>query len=333
MSQTTLQWSQLRDQASQAGCFEYRPWRAVAALLANWAGAAALFALASQGGLWLLAFAPASLLFYRLGWLMHDGAHGAVFGQPKADRVFTLVACLALGEFASGWQYGHNRHHGAPNVRGVDGDQSERWSAAHTFDSKALAAVTLFWLVRVGKLWLPKSLILLGLRDGVYAYRHRRDRFAAELAVVLISHTLQIAGFCWLFGAAGPLAWLVNTHLGMVYLNAVFAGNHYDLPSFDAGAQQHIDFAKLQILTSRNYQGGWLVRFLCGGLEHQIEHHLFPTMPRHGTLRAEPLVRRYCTERGLPYRELPLLASLARVPDFHLHPLHDRLIRGTAAQP
>lgn len=319
MKDETSDFQKLRADVVAAGGFDYRPWRAIAAMLLNLAAALAAFVLSARGGAWLLLFPVGSLLFYRLGWFMHDGAHGGVFGKPLPDRLFTLFTCLVMGEFASGWSYGHNRHHAGPNVRGLDGDQSERWNPAFRFRTKAGAAFALFLFSRVGRVWLPKTLALLALRDGVYAFRHKRDRFALELAVVLVSHTWQLVFFSTLFGIFGPLLWLLNTHFGMVYLNAVFAGNHYDLPSFDLGEHKQVDFAKLQIITSRNYVGP-LMHFACGGLEHQIEHHLFPNLPRHGVWKAEPLVRAYCERRGLPYEERSLWGALDRVLAFHVRP-------------
>ena len=62
------------------------------------------------------------------------------------------------------------------------------------------------------------------------------------------------------------------------------------------------------------------IRWLCGGLEYQIEHHLFPDLPRHGLPMATPHVRAWCAERELPYEELGLAASWRRAIRFHTAP-------------
>jgi fatty acid desaturase len=41
-----------------------------------------------------------------------------------------------------------------------------------------------------------------------------------------------------------------------------------------------------------------------GGINYQIEHHLFPTMPRHNLAKARPHVQRYCREMGIEYQEM-----------------------------
>ena len=63
-------------------------------------------------------------------------------------------------------------------------------------------------------------------------------------------------------------------------------------------AEDELDFLRKQVLTSRNVRGGWLVDVALGGLNYQIEHHLFPNMPRANLRRAQPIVRAYCAGAG-----------------------------------
>ena len=72
------------------------------------------------------------------------------------------------------------------------------------------------------------------------------------------------------------------------------------------------------MLTSRNVSGGRLVDWFLGGLNYQIEHHLFPSMPRPNLRRAQALVRQFCQERRIPYNETSLPASY-RLALRHLH--------------
>src|SRR5699024_8430998 len=67
-----------------------------------------------------------------------------------------------------------------------------------------------------------------------------------------------------------------------------------------------VDFLSGQVLTSRNIRGRRWVDVLMGGLNLQIEHHLFPSMPSHNLRRAQPIVRQYCAEQGVPYTEAGL---------------------------
>jgi fatty acid desaturase len=67
-----------------------------------------------------------------------------------------------------------------------------------------------------------------------------------------------------------------------------------------------LDFLDKQVLTSRNVAGGWWMTALMGGLNYQIEHHLFPSMPRPHLFRARQLVLAHCRAHGVPYTETSL---------------------------
>jgi fatty acid desaturase len=96
-----------------------------------------------------------------------------------------------------------------------------------------------------------------------------------------------------------------------LYLGCAFAPNHKGMPVLSE--QDNLDFLRRQVLTSRNVSGGWLVESLLGGLNYQIEHHLFPSMPRPALRRCRPLVRAFCAQLGLLYCEKGLTASYADV--------------------
>jgi fatty acid desaturase len=90
-----------------------------------------------------------------------------------------------------------------------------------------------------------------------------------------------------------------------VYLGMTFAPNHKGMPH-PAGDE---DFLRKQVLTSRNVVGGRLIDAALGGLNHQIEHHLFPAMPTPNLRRARPIVKAYCAQIGVPYEETSLVES------------------------
>ena len=81
-----------------------------------------------------------------------------------------------------------------------------------------------------------------------------------------------------------------------LYLGCAFAPNHKGMPVL--GEEDDLDFLRRQVLTSRNVSGGRLTETMLGGLNYQIEHHLFPAMPR-------PALRRCRTWCG---RSAPRLA-------------------------
>ena len=74
-----------------------------------------------------------------------------------------------------------------------------------------------------------------------------------------------------------------------------------------------LDFFSKQVRTSRNIAGGWWATWLMGGLNYQVEHHLFPNMPRPHLARARLIVKRQCEHLEVPYTEVSLWRSYAIV--------------------
>ena len=111
---------------------------------------------------------------------------------------------------------------------------------------------------------------------------------------------------------------LVQQGLFGLYLGCSFAPNHKGMPTLTEA--EELDFLRRQVLTSRNVRGSRLVDFLLGGLNYQIEHHLFPNMPRPNLRHAQPLVRAFCRQHDLAYTEATLFGSYAEA----LRHLHSR---------
>ena len=308
----------LRARLEEAGCFRRTPLRQIASAAVELTVAVLLFVWAGRSPIWLAvpSFLLGSFFMTRLAWLLHDAAHNAVFDGERANRALAYVAGAVTGLFASGWRWGHNKHHGATNVRGVDGDKKERWDESIVFGSQ-LTASSLFFFVKFKGVWLPRIDLLIALRDGVYCYRHARAAFRRELIGVICGRLLLLSLFVVTYGGWGVALYFAFSFMAMIYMNAVFAGNHYDLESFTEEQASKLSFLELQLRTTRNYTGGAITHYFCGGLEHQIEHHLFPRMPRGQFMHAEPIVRKLCTEHGLPYHELPFWKSLGQVAKFH----------------
>ena len=74
-----------------------------------------------------------------------------------------------------------------------------------------------------------------------------------------------------------------------LYLGSSFAPNHKGMPIVDG--DEGLDFFRRQVMTSRNVVGGRVLTAALGGLNYQIEHHLFPCMPSRNLRRCQPLVQ------------------------------------------
>ena len=99
-----------------------------------------------------------------------------------------------------------------------------------------------------------------------------------------------------------------------VYMGMSFAPNHKGMPIIDKDAK--LDFFTKQVRTSRNISGGWWATWFMGGLNYQIEHHLFPSMPRPHLAKAREIVREHCAAVGVPYTETTLWRSYGIVIEY-----------------
>src|SRR5919107_3345803 len=265
---------------------------------------------------WTLAVAAfLAVTFAQVALVAHDLAHRQVFRTtgPSA-RTGRIVGNLAIGMSYGYWMDKHTRHHANPNHDDLDPDVGPGvlvWSRE--------GARGRGWLTRYQAYLFFPLLTLLGLslrRDSIRAVRAGKVKRRGQEAVLLGLHIAgYLAALLLVLTPLQALAFLA-VHQGLfgVYLGLTFAPNHKGMPHPD-GTE---DFLRKQVLTSRNVRGGWLTATALGGLNYQIEHHLFPAMPTPNLRRAQPIVRRYCAEIGVPYEMTGLLASYGEALR-HLH--------------
>jgi len=99
---------------------------------------------------------------------------------------------------------------------------------------------------------------------------------------------------------------------GAFIANVVFM-NHYACQQMTWNEGQVADFLQLQLNTTRNVDPTFFMNWFTGGLNLQIEHHLFPTMPRHNLLKVKPQVEQFCKDYNLVYQSLPFLECMKEV--------------------
>jgi fatty acid desaturase len=107
----------------------------------------------------------------------------------------------------------------------------------------------------------------------------------------------------------GIAAAFLGVQLGLFgfYMGASFAPNHQGMPIVRGDGK--LDFLRRQVMMSRNIRGSRFVDILMGGLNYQIEHHLFPSMPRAHLRAAAPIISAYCREHDVPYAATGLFHS------------------------
>ncbi len=265
----------------------------------------------------LLIAATLGIIFTQFAFVGHEASHRQVLTSGKAnDHLGRVLAAFFVGISYAWWMNKHTRHHGNPNKVGKDPDIA-LGNVAFTAEDAATTSGFRAWLVRrQGWLFFP-LLFLVGIdlhqesiRD-LFTRRGVQGRWL-ELALITARSAAYLGVLFWLLPVGMAFAFLgVQLAVFGFYMGASFAPNHIAMPIVPHDSR--LDFLDKQVLTSRNVAGGWWMTALMGGLNYQIEHHLFPSMPRPHLFRARRLVRDHCREHGVPYTETGLFEALAIV--------------------
>jgi fatty acid desaturase len=277
-------------------------------------------AVLTQGGrlpAWvqLLNAAFLAFVFGQLGLLGHDVAHQQVFrSRRRATLVGLVLGNLLLGIGVSWWRWSHGAHHAHPNHLGAD-PAVDFTVLAFTPEQARAKPGYLRWVVRhqakLVVLFACLELLYLHVETLSYLWQRRfRQSLGSGLeALLVLVHAGLYLGVVLL--ALGPVLGLafvvIHYALTGLYLASLFAPNHKGMPVIDDHAE--CDVLREQVLTARNVEGGRLTDFWYGGLNRQIEHHLFPSMPRNHLSRAAPIVRAFCEGHGLAYHETTVAGS------------------------
>jgi fatty acid desaturase len=260
-----------------------------------------------------------AITFTQLGLVAHDLAHRQVFRTKRPSEVAGLLAGnLGIGMSYGWWMDKHTRHHNNPNHDELDPDVAPEvliWATNSALGRRGLKG---FITRHQAVLFFPLlTLLATDLKvSSVKALRRGTSKRPRLEAALLVTHA--VAYLSALVVVLSPLQavafLLVHQALFGVYLGMTFAPNHKGMPH-PTGDE---DFLRKQVLTSRNVRGGWLTDAALGGLNYQIEHHLFPGMPTPNLRKAQPIVEAYCAELGVSYYQTSLITSYRQALE-HLH--------------
>ncbi len=312
------EYAELSRQVKEAGLLERRPGYYVGKiavttglLAAGWTA----FALLGDSWWQLTVAVLLAVIFTQIGFLGHDAGHRQVFGTRRAN----YIAGILLGNLGIGLSYGwwvdkHNRHHAHPNTEDADPDiaiGAFAFSASQAHSASGLARLAFRYQAY---LFFP-LLLLEAVNLHVASIRaltgrsvRRRAWERALIAVHAIGYLTVV--FVVLSPVKAVVFIIMQQGLFGLYLGCSFAPNHKGMPILDAA--DRTDFLRRQVLTSRNVRGGWLTDFALGGLNYQIEHHLFPSMPRPNLSRSQSLIEAFCQQRGVPYCQSSLGSSYSQ---------------------
>jgi fatty acid desaturase len=278
-----------------------------AAITTGLAGAWIGFAFLHDTWYSLLIAAALGLIFTQYAFLGHEAAHRQVFESGKANELAgRVLADFFVGMSYSWWMSKHTRHHGNPNTVSKDPDIDPDFIVFLPEDAAKMTGLPAKITRRQGWFFFP-ALLLEGLNLHQHAYRtvfsrKKVDKRAFSITLLMLRNVAYLAVLFSFMPLGMAFAFLgVQLAIFGLYMGASFAPNHIGMPILPADSK--VDFLRRQVLTSRNVKGGWFMNIFMGGLNFQVEHHLFPSMPRPHLRRANEIVREYCEARSIEYTE------------------------------
>ena len=315
----TQAYTRVAEVVRETGLLRREPWFYAlvgVAIALGFGGVIAGSVLLGESWFQLLMAAAAGILFTQVAFLAHEAAHRQILASgPSNDRLARVLGAV-VGMSYSWWDSKHSRHHANPNKVGKDPDIEV--DTISFLDEDAARSRGLVRLITRKQGWLFFPLLTLeGLNLHYLSYRHLltargiKGRWA-ELGMLTLRFALVYTPiFLFLpLGMAFAFSGVMLAVFG-VYMGASFAPNHKGMPIIAPDAR--LDFFTKQVRTSRNIRGGWWATALMGGLNYQIEHHLFPSMARIHLAKTRGIVRDFCASNDVPYAETSLLRSYAIV--------------------
>ena len=280
------------------------------------AACAAAFVLLGDSWLQLIVAGVSGLVLTQIAFVAHEAGHRQVLAGGRSNTLLARVLAGMIGLSYSWWETKHTRHHGNPNRVDKDPDIAVDVIAFTADDAASSRGLSRWITQRQGWLFFP-LLFLEGLNLYMHSFKHlfgarQTTHRALELALVLGRFALIAVPVFLMLPLGMAFAFLgVQIAVFGFSMGASFAPNHTGMPIVARDAR--LDFFSKQVRTSRNIRGGWWATAIFGGLNYQIEHHLFPSMPRPHLARAREIVREQCERLHVPYTEESVYGSYVSV--------------------
>ncbi len=261
-----------------------------------------------------------AVMFGQLSFIGHDAGHKQIFRTGRANDVVGFWHGGMVGLSYTSWMAQHTRHHANPNHEDDDPDIHIP-AIAFTTDQAAARHGFFRWMAKYQAILFFPLLLLEGFSlhiASVKALFSKNLRSRKVEICLVIGHfaAYLTAVFLVLSPLTGVIFILVHQCLWGLYMGCSFAPGHKGMPTIPTG--QTLDFLRKQVLTSRNVRGGRWVDFTLGALNYQVEHHLFPSMPRPNLRHAQPIVHAFCAQKDIEYTQCGWPATYGHVLR-HLH--------------
>ncbi|CAM9417760.1 unnamed protein product [Choristocarpus tenellus] len=310
--------------------------------LALWAAAVSCVFFSDSWSVNMLGAVLMAVFWQQCGWLAHDFLHHQVFkNRVYGDMAGAFWGNLMQGFSVGWWKLKHNTHHAIPNLHpsteeAHDGDPDMdtvpllSWSLRMAKIANksstgrfmlAHQAVMYFPILLVARIsWILQSfLFVFDTLPGASLWRtngsetERRTTTLMNLERAgLIGHYLWLGIVLVQMPVPLAVAWFLTSEMVCgVLLALVFGLGHNGMSTYEPDDRP--DFWKLQVTTTRNVKSNWFVDWFCGGLQYQVDHHLFPQVPRHNLSKVHQLVESFCKQHNVRYHEATMLEGTREV--------------------
>ncbi len=272
-----------------------------------------------------------ALFWQQCGWLAHDFLHHQVF----KNRGWNNIAGLVVGNLYQGfsvnwWKNKHNHHHAVPNVteapsggdpdiatmpilfwsekliEGEDLDQFPKWMLRN----QAVMYWPILCMARIS--WLIQSV--------QYQFAQRNPHvtsttmYVAELFFIAVHHILYLILVAQIPSWSRAILFTaISESLGGLFIGVVFTVGHNAMEVFTEKELRATDFVRLQVRTTRDVDPHWFTDWFCGGLNYQVEHHIWPTVPRHHLPKAAAILKAFCKKHSIQYTSASLIEGNRQV--------------------
>jgi fatty acid desaturase len=313
-------YTQVSQTVKEMGLLRRAPWfyaLVSGAIVLGFGAAVTGFLLLGDSWFQLLIAAALGILLTQAAFISHEAAHRVIFASGRAnDWLSRIIGPAIVGMSYDWWDSKHSRHHANPNKVGKDPDIEIDTISFLEEDAASARGIRKLVTKKQGYLFFP-LLAFEGINLHFLSIRHLLSRQPVkyrwlELSLILLRLAAVIVPV-FLFLPLGMAFAFMGVQLAVfgIYMGAAFAPNHKGMAIIAPDAR--LDFFSKQVRTSRNVAGGWWATTLMGGLNYQVEHHLFPSMARPHLSKAREIVMDYCDSFGVPYTETSLIKSYGLV--------------------
>ena len=255
-----------------------------------------------------------TIIFTRAVFVSHDILHRQYFKKKSLSFQLSYpFSAFILSNSSSWWDFKHNiNHHTWCNVPEKDEDilaMDGAFAPGHTGNKTWLRAskYLVFW----------GSMFFMYFAFIVQSYNFAiKRKLWGELALMLMHWPLVWGVIFYMLPFSDAIVvFLVLNFTLSPWLAFGFITNHLGCEVIDKKDSEDLTWMELQMRTSRSLTGGWLVHWFYGGLNTQIEHHLFPKAPRFNLLKVQDMTREFAKKHNIEYFETTPIEAYVQIND------------------